>query len=85
MDEILNSSYTTIIINLFTVYALFGNDIRLLNSPKSDDIYYDTVTIISIVLFSLEIIFSIFTKEDYLLGFFFWLDFIATASMVFDI
>lgn len=37
------------------------------------------------VFFLLEIILASFAKEGYFLGFYFWLDLIATISLIFDI
>ena len=35
--------------------------------------------------FSLEVVVSSFGVDDYFMGFFFWLDLVATASLVFDL
>lgn len=36
-------------------------------------------------LFMLEIVIASIAKEDYFLGFYFWLDLVATLSLIFDI
>ena len=71
-NKILDSRPLTILISMFTIYALFGDDIRLLTSPKSSDVAFDTLTIICFILFSLEILLSIGVKKGYLFSFFFW-------------
>lgn len=70
---------------LLTVYALVGDDIRLLCTNKPADLYFDILTILCIAIFSLEIILSCIGKSDYFLSFFFLLDIIATSTMILDI
>ena len=65
--------------------ALFGDDIRQLAfSKEADDVFY-ILTIISMVLFLFEVVLASLVKEDYFLSFYFWLDFISTVSLIFDI
>ena len=68
-----------------TIYALFGDDVRTLAFTKNaDDVFY-VITIVCMLFFSLEVLISSIAKEGYFLGFYFWLDFIATVSLIFDI
>lgn len=76
---------------LLTIYALFGDDIRVAKTPfgtmthRAVDDIFDACTITCLVIFSAEFLaFSAF-QDDYFLGFFFWLDLVATASLVTDI
>jgi len=75
------SAITTVL----TIYALFGDDMRLLLTEKPNDGIFDSVTITSMVIFSIEIIACSFGKAGYLFGFFFWLDILSTITLVFDI
>lgn len=84
-NKILDSRPLTILISLFTIYALFGDDIRLLATPKSSDPAFDALTIICFILFCLEILLSLGVKKGYLFSFFFWLDVISTATLILDI
>ena len=43
------------------------------------------LTIISMSLFMIELILGSIAKEDYFLGFYFWLDLVSTVSLIFDI
>jgi Ion transport protein len=43
------------------------------------------LTIIAMSFFLIEIILASISKEGYFLGFYFWLDLIATLSLIFDI
>uniref|UniRef100_A0A0G4FMQ5 Guanylate cyclase domain-containing protein n=1 Tax=Chromera velia CCMP2878 TaxID=1169474 RepID=A0A0G4FMQ5_9ALVE len=52
---------------------------------QSADIYFNIVNIVALFFFSLEIVLSSIGKEDYFGKFFFWLDVISTASLIFDI
>lgn len=68
-----------------TIYALFGDDIRMLAFKKNADPVYYGLTITAMSLFLIEIILASIAKEGYFLGFYFWLDLIATLSLIFDI
>lgn len=70
---------------VLTLYALFGDDIRVLSTDANGDQYFWGASFACLVAFTLELLVASFSKEDYLLGFFFWLDLISTASIVFDI
>ncbi len=70
---------------IITVYTLFADDLRVLFLPTTfDDLFY-FLTTVCFLLFTSEIIASSYAVPGYALGFFFWLDFMATASMLFDI
>jgi hypothetical protein len=73
------------IVTLLTIFALFGDDIRVMATNKSADTGFDVMTIICLVIFSLEIFMSILCKKDYLFSFFFWLDLVSTVSLILDI
>lgn len=70
---------------IVTIYTLFFDDIRVLLIPKVADDAFFTITLILFLLFLFEIIFASFVVRNYFLGFFFWLDIMATFSMLFDI
>lgn len=52
---------------------------------KDGDQYFFGVACCCLGFFSAEIILSSIAKDGYFLGFFFWLDLISTASLIFDI
>ena len=68
-----------------TIYALFGDDIRILIVGPNGDVYFYVLSLISLIAFTIEVTVSCVVKEGYNLGFFFWLDVISTASLIFDI
>merc|ERR1719491_1718652 len=56
---------------LLTIFALFGDDMRLMLSSKSEDPYFDIVTWTAMVMFAIEIVAFSGGKPEYLFGFFF--------------
>lgn len=51
---------------IVTLYALFGDDIRILSVNKDGDDAFFVLTIICMVCFSLEIAFTSIAKPDYI-------------------
>lgn len=68
-----------------TIWALFGDDIRILATSKDGDVVFYILTIFCFVIFSIEIILSTYAKPDYLFTFFFWLDLISTVTLLLDV
>jgi hypothetical protein len=64
---------------IITVYSLFGDDIRSVAFDESDDYKFYFLTSISFGFL------QSFLREDYWLGFYFWLDLISTLSLLTDI
>lgn len=83
---ILDHKVFTYIMTSLTIYALFGDDVRLLIFTKPADSVFNILTLIAMFAFICEIaISSIAKREEYLFSFYFWLDLIATLSLIFDI
>ena len=98
---LLEDTSVTIIMSLLTIYALFGDDLRLLAFSKTADEVFMIFSSISFFLFLLELLLSCWVKEGYLRlpdlrskewqdkvrigSFYFWLDLIATASLIFEV
>jgi len=70
---------------IVTIYALLGDDLKLLTTTIEADIYFTWCTSIALVLFMLELILASIGKEGYLNSFFYWLDLVSTLSLVTDI
>ena len=82
---ILNNKFYTFFMTVITVYALFGDDCRFLFfSTSADDVFFG-ISLGCLTFFFLEILMSSLSKEGYFLGFYFWLDMVATLSLVTDI
>jgi hypothetical protein len=83
---VLDHKIFTYVMTALTIYALFGDDLRLLFFTKSADWLFNLLTSISMLAFVFEIVISAIAKtEEYLFSFYFWLDVIATISLIFDI
>ena len=70
---------------LITIYALFADDIRVLTCPMGADIYFWGVTTFVLAMFLNELFISSLAIDYYFFGFYFWLDLIATVSLISDI
>jgi class 3 adenylate cyclase len=82
---IVDNKYVVFISVVLTAYALIGDDIRLICTDKKADVVFNILTIVCIVFFSAEVAGSCLGKQDYFLGFFFWLDLLATVTLILDI
>lgn len=85
LQKILNNNYVVALITLLTLYCLFGDDFRTAFVPKDYDIVFNVISIIAILVFTLEIIISIIVKPNYYLSFFFWLDLLSAISIFLDL
>mmetsp|Transcript_136458 Transcript_136458/g.240603 ORF Transcript_136458/g.240603 Transcript_136458/m.240603 type:complete len:1034 (-) Transcript_136458:126-3227(-) len=74
-------AFTTVL----TIYALVGDDCRILLTNQPADDYFNVLTISCLVIFTFEIVVSCLGKSDYFLGFFFCLDVISTVTLLLDL
>ena len=68
-----------------TIFALFGDDIRLWFTTKKADMWIDFALIFSLMAFTIEILVNSCVVDDFKYSFFFWLDLIATVSILVDV
>jgi len=68
-----------------TLFALVGDDIRCWITSKFADPYFDGGLVLSFFLFTAEILTSTVVVDEFKYSFFFWLDIIATLSLIPDI
>lgn len=68
-----------------TIFALFGDDFRLWFTTKKADVWIDGALIVSLVAFTVEILVNSCVVDDFKYSFFFWLDIIATVSIMVDV
>ena len=85
LEKFLNKNYSLVFVTLLTIYCLFGDDFRTAFAPKESDIVFNIISIVCLIVFSLEIIISIIVKPTYYLSFFFFLDIISTFSIFLDL
>lgn len=85
MSEFVEGKVVTIVMSIVTLFALVGDDIRLWTTDKPADLAFNTGLMISFILFTTEILLNTVVIDEFKYSFFFWLDIIATLSVVIDI
>jgi class 3 adenylate cyclase len=85
MATVVDSRFMLVTSVAITIWALIGDDIRLLSTSKPTDMWFNVSALVCLFYFTSEIILSCIAKDDYVMGFFFWLDVISTASLVLDL
>lgn len=81
----LDNKYYTIFMAIITIYALFGDDVRLVATEKGADSIFYIATIACLFFFVVELVIASCVKDDYFFSFYFWLDAVASLSLVADI
>jgi class 3 adenylate cyclase len=85
VGRLIDSYPCMISMTILTIYTLFADDIRnLATMKKHDDIWFAFATL-CLACFLLELVLSCITKRGYLWSFYFWLDLVATISLIPDI
>eukprot|EP00929_Paragymnodinium_shiwhaense_P098028 TRINITY_DN5958_c0_g1_i1.p1 TRINITY_DN5958_c0_g1~~TRINITY_DN5958_c0_g1_i1.p1 ORF type:complete len:1309 (-),score=280.11 TRINITY_DN5958_c0_g1_i1:138-4064(-) len=84
-NAIVGSTWFSALTTLLTIYALIGDDFRLMLTSLAADVFFDLMTGLCLLVFSVEIVLSCIGKSDYICGFFFWLDAVSTVTLVLDI
>jgi len=82
---LLDGKFITIFMSLVTVFALIGDNLRAWWTPKEADPWFYSGLIFSMVMFTFEIILTTIVDHEFKYSFFFWLDIIATISLIADI
>ena len=85
IKNIIDGKVVTISMAIVTLFVLFGDDVRLVATSKEADQGFFVSFMICLVLFVVELIANSIFVEDYKFSFFFWLDVIATISLLPDI
>mmetsp|Transcript_18182 Transcript_18182/g.32588 ORF Transcript_18182/g.32588 Transcript_18182/m.32588 type:complete len:831 (-) Transcript_18182:1201-3693(-) len=83
--DFIDGQMVTIVMTCFTLWALFGDDIRLYATDKPADMYFFVSFNVMLVFFVVEIFLTSVVVDDYKYSFFFWLDVIAAVSLIPDI
>jgi hypothetical protein len=60
VEVFLDSAVVQILMTIVTIYALLGDDLKLIYAPKMYDYVFTNLTIASLFLFSLELSLQIF-------------------------
>eukprot|EP00931_Biecheleriopsis_adriatica_P055292 TRINITY_DN32647_c0_g1_i2.p1 TRINITY_DN32647_c0_g1~~TRINITY_DN32647_c0_g1_i2.p1 ORF type:complete len:991 (-),score=185.92 TRINITY_DN32647_c0_g1_i2:95-2998(-) len=83
--RVASSSLVSGVTALLTIYALLGDDLRLIFTDKSADEMFNNATLACMAVFALEVIVNTFGKTGYVCGFFFTLDVLSTITLIFDV
>jgi len=83
--HLIDGTYGSTFMTIITIWALFGDDVRLMATYKEDDDIFLVLTIICLIAFSSELFIASVAKKNYFLGFYFFLDVVATLSLLPDI
>jgi class 3 adenylate cyclase len=84
-ELILSHKYFTWTMTAWTVWALFGDDLRILMTSKPADSFFYVMAILALALFFFELSLNFYARKNWRFGFYFWLDFLATISLLPDI
>jgi hypothetical protein len=83
--KFLDSAFIQTFMTTVTLYALLGDDFRVMYANPQFDDTFTNLTIASLFFFSIELILSCFGIDGYFNSFFFYLDLVSTASIIADI
>ena len=84
MERFLKSKEFNILMVILTIYALFGDDLRLAYYDLEEDQIFYNLSIFAMVMFLVEMGLQYYYRVDYRWGFYFFLDIVSTASMIPD-
>lgn len=70
---------------LLTLWVLVCDDVRLLVTEKPADLFFNIALGVCIIVFFVEMWATVLARQDYFLGFFFWLDFGSVFTLVLDL
>ena len=85
MIKILDSTTLLISMIFVTFYTLFSDDIRISSFPMTADSVFFGLSCCALAFFGIEMILCFIFKPEYRWSFYFWLDLIATISIIPDI
>lgn len=83
--KLVDHTYFIIGTTVLTIYALVGDDFKLMLTNKPADAAFDVITGLAFAVFSIELVFSCIGKDDYWMSFFFWLDAVSTITLILDV
>lgn len=86
LDDFLRSWWFQMTVGVFTIWALFADDFRMIFVPKDPgDAVFNAINIICMIIFLVELVMASVTRTKYFGGFFFFMDLISTFIIVFDL
>ena len=82
---VLEHKYVQLVMAVVTLYALFGDDFRAATAPITADLTFTNTSFFVLCLYTVEVLLNCWAKPNYVGGFYFWLDFVSTASLIMDV
>ena len=73
------------VISIVTIFALYGDDLRLLTFEKTADTTFEVLSFLALLLFFGEMFLQVYSMKGYQYSFNFWLDVVSTLSLIPDI
>ena len=73
------------VVTIVTIFALYGDDLRLLCFPKDADVVFEVLSFLALLLFFTEMGLQVKVIAGYQYSFNFWLDVVSTLSLIPDI
>mmetsp|Transcript_5433 Transcript_5433/g.17105 ORF Transcript_5433/g.17105 Transcript_5433/m.17105 type:complete len:901 (+) Transcript_5433:90-2792(+) len=83
--KVLENGWYSMFMTGVTLYALFGNDIRLSLTNTSADEGFVLCAWLCVILFALEMLLNSFGYDHYFGAFYFWIDLLSTLSILSEI
>lgn len=75
-----------LIIGMLSIYSVLADDFRIAFTQGTGfDAYFDCSIIVCIVAFSVDLFLQVLCKPSYFLHFYFFLDFVSTVLLLFDV
>ena len=85
LNVFIKNNYWVAFMSIITLVVLFISDIKYLCIPISEDVWINSFNLFCLICFSFELIASSLSQNGYLNGFYFWLDLLATLSLIMEI
>jgi hypothetical protein len=85
ISNVLDSNIELLIMAIFTSFALFGSDLKVIFLRPNDDDIFNGIYLFVLILFLVEFLCNWYVKPSYVSTFFFWLDLMSIMSMFLEI
>lgn len=86
LQFLLDHRFFVALVNVTTIYALFGSDVNNAAFSVSADLTFSNLSFIALLIFTFELLLNCIVRSStYPFSLYFWLDFISTVSLIADI
>ena len=85
INKFLDNRWFNLLLTVMTIFALFGQDFGALVAPNKYQPIFDSLILVGIATFVVELMLSFIVRPEYRWTFFFYLDVISTLSMILDL